>query len=448
MSKLKYYYNQVAQSLTQVTNSTFLQEAVKIAPQFKEVASKVSNGLFTNSDIEYLTTLPTGTDNLSSIYAAFMLVGAQFFDGVDFRNVFDKLGIVDRLHMSTGEYVEYNSVGRIPNVSPSFDIKDGDSPDQNEVRLFHLQQDFLGGKNVEYSNWVTFADYDLRRGLMNEGGIGRIISLVYQAIDLDRVTWEEGLLKESLNRAIHSEKFPLQGSQKFAIAAPKSTVANFTADTFTLDELKSFCYGLDEIAEELDTATYSTMFNSYKFPGNLNKDDYVLILRKGYKSKMQELIPEQYHIDFYEKVRFKTTSFADFGGITYKDSSDNELQPVYDKNGSVVGFVNASYTNVAAAEFSEANNKWTVKYGANHGSTADVILANAVVKIDENEDIMAILVEKGLLVELIQNPFVSRSNYNNRGEYLNTWFNQKKNFIGVNAKKGLVIFKRQQHTEA
>lgn len=445
----KYTYNEVAQGIASISNATFLKEAVNMAPQYASIASKVSNGIFTDSNVEALRTLPTGADNLTEIYGLFMLVAAQRFDGVDFRNVFENMGILDRQNLPLGEYVGQFKVARLESVNPGFDgLKDGDSPDQFEFRPFETEEIFYGGKNKDYQNFFSFKQYDLKRGLMKENGIGQILSLVYQAVDLDRVTKEESEYKEVLNRAIHSTQFPLQGTQKFVLAEPTATVANFTADSFTKEELDSLCLALGNIDEELRTASYTTAFNADKIPGSLNPDDYVLIVRKGYKNKIQQLIANIYHQTFYDRIPFKTHVLSDFGGIEYYADAafTTELQVVYDRHGAPVGLVNASYTNVSPAE-QQSNGTYTVKYGAQQGSTATVTKFAEAYKKDPNEEIMALIVEKGFLFELIQNPFLVQNAPNYRGQYVTTWFSQEANYIGWNCRKGFITISRQQHTE-
>lgn len=445
----KYTYNQVAQGLSSVSNASFLKAAVDMAPQYAAIASRVSNGIFTESNVEALRSLPTGNDNLTEIYGLFMLIAAQRFDKADFRNVFENMGILDRQRMPLGEYVAHFKVARLESVNPGFDgLSDGDSPDQFEFRPFEVEEIFYGGKNKDYQNFFSFKQYDLKRGLMKENGIGEILSLVYQAVDIDRVTKEESEYKEVINRAIHSEQFPLQGTQQFVLDAPKATVANFTANTFTVDELNSLCEALGDIDEELRTASYTTAFNADKIPGNLNPDDYVLVMRKGYKNKVSQMIANIYHQQYYDRIPFKTYLLSDFGGIEYYADAafTTELQVVYDRHGAPVGLVNASYTNVSPAE-QQSNGTYTVKYGANQGSTATVTSFNEAYKKDPNEEIMAILVEKGFLFELIQNPFLVQNAPNYRGQYVTTWFSQEANYIGWNCRKGFITISRQQHTE-
>lgn len=445
----KYTYNQVAQSLSSISNATFLKEAIKMAPQYASVASKVSNGIFTESTVEALRQLPTGQDNLTDIYGLFMIIGAQRFDKIDFRNVFENMGILERYNMSMGEYVAHFKVARLESVNPGFDgLKDGDSPDQFQFRPFEVEEIFYGGKNKDYQNFFSLKQYDLKRGLMKENGIGEIVSLVFQAVDIDRVTKEEAEYKEVLNRAIHSEQFPLQGTQKFVLAEPTATVANFTADSFTQEELDSLCLALGNIDEELRTASYTTAFNADKMPGNLNPDEYILVMRKGYKNKIQQMIANIYHQTFYDRIPFKTFVLPDFGGIKYyaEAALTTELQVVYDVHGAPVGLVNASYTNVSKAE-QGANGTYTVKYGTNQGSTATVTkFADAYIK-DPNEKIMGLIIEKGFLFELIQNPFLIQNAPNYLGQYVNTIFSQEANFLGWNCRKGFITISRQQHTE-
>ena len=185
-----------------------------------------------------MSQLPTGQDNVSNFYSIACLVGMQFVDYAGFRNKVDEIGVIERLAMPFAEYIQRNRVKRIKNVNPAWKgLKDGDSVDPYIVRKPEIEQDYYGGKNVAYQTFITMQEFDLKRGWLSENGIGEIVGAVFNMIDLDRAEFDYGLYKEALNGAINSTSHALQGSQKIELAAPTSTVANFTAATFTKAEL-------------------------------------------------------------------------------------------------------------------------------------------------------------------------------------------------------------------
>lgn len=441
----KYPFKTVASTVTKMSNADFLQKVAELAPQFKEVASKVAKEGFTESNFEAMSQLPTGQDNVSNFYSIACLVGMQFVDYAGFKNKVDEIGVIERLAMPFAEYIQRNRVKRIKNVNPAWKgLKDGDSVDPYVVRKPEIEQDYYGGKNVAYQTFITMQEFDLKRGWLSENGIGNIVGAVFNMIDLDRAEFDYALYKEALNGAINSTSHALQGSQKIVLAAPTATVANFTAATFTKAELVELVEDVIDIGEAIESNVTLNTFNAAKYPMPINTSDLVMMIRPGYKAKIRTLLADVYH-DENLKIPFEMKVVENFGGLVPFDSDNAELQPVYDSLGAMVGYVKKSYTNVSAATYDETNDKYTVKYGAQQGSTADVTPESGVDHyVDPNEKVIAVIAQKGLIFELIQNPFNVRPIFNPRGEYTNTFFNQLDNYLGVNYTKALITISRQQ----
>lgn len=441
----KYSFKTVASTVTKMSNADFLENIAELAPQFREVASRVSKEGFTESNFEAMSQLPTGQDNVSNFYSIACLVGMQFVDYAGFKNKVDEIGVIERLAMPFAEYIQRNRVKRIKNVNPAWKgLNDGDSVDPYVVRKPEIEQDYYGGKNVAYQTFITMQEFDLKRGWLTENGIGNIVGAVFNMIDLDRAEFDYALYKEALNGAINSTEHPLQGSQKLELSAPTSTVANFTAATFSKDELVELVENLIDIGEAIESNVSLTTFNAAKYPMPIDTSDLVMMIRPGYKAKIRTMLADVYH-DENLKIPFEMKVVENFGGLVPYDGDNAELQPVYDALGSMVGYVKKSYTNVSAATYDKTNDKYTVRYGAQQGSTTDVTPESGVDHyVDPNEKVIAVLAQKGLIFELIQNPFNVRPIFNPRGEYTNTYFNQLDNYLGVNYSKALITISRQQ----
>lgn len=442
----KYPFKTVASTVTKMSNADFLTKVAELAPQFKEIASRVAKEGFTESNFEAMSQLPTGQDNVTNFYSIACLVGMQFVDYAGFRNKVDEIGIIERLAMPFAEYIQRNRVKRIKNVNPAWKgLKDGDSVDPYVVRKPEIEQDYYGGKNVAYQTFITMQEWDLKRGWLSENGIGDIVGAVFNMIDLDRAEFDYAIFNEAINGAINSTNHPLQGSQKLEIVAPTATVANFTAATFTKEELIDLVSIVRNIGTAIDTSVTVTEFNAAKYPMRIDKSDLVMLVRAGYVDKMERLLLYNEFNPEFLKIPFEMKEVQNFGGLVPFDSDNAELQPVYDSLGAMVGYVKKSYTNVSAATYNETNDKYTVKYGAQQGSTADVTPESGVDHyVDPNEKVIAVIAQKGLIFELIQNPFNVRPIFNPRGEYTNTFFNQLDNYLGVNYTKALITISRQQ----
>ena len=62
--------------------------------------------------------------------------------------------------------------------------------------------------------------------------------------------------------------------------------------------------------------------------------------------------------------------------------------------------------------------------------------------VDPNADVIAVIAQKGLVFETIQNPLNVRSVFNGRGEYVNTFFNEKNNGINYDHTKNLITISK------
>lgn len=442
----KYPFKTVASTVTKMSNADFLQKVAELSPQFKEIAAKVTKEGFTEGTFEAMSQLPTQGSAVTEFYRVACLVGMQFVDYAGFRNKVDELGIVEKIAMPLGRYVERNRVGRIKNVNPAWKgLKDGDSPDQFQVRRPEILQDFYAGAPIDYSNFITIEDFgDLKKAWLTENGIGNIVGAIFNMIDLDRAEFDYTVFKEALAKAINSTDHPLQGSQKIELAAPTATVANFTAATFTKAELIDLVENLIDIGEAIESSVTTTEFNAAKYPMPLDTSDLVMLVRTGYKAKIRTLLADVYH-DENLKIPFDMKVVETFVPLVPFDSSNAELQPVYDGLGAMVGYVKKSYTNVSTATYDATNDKYTVTYGAQGGSTTDVTPESGVDHyVDPLEKTVCILCQKSLIFELMQNPPVVRNSLNNRALYENVFFHQPDNYVGVNYTKALILINRQQ----
>ena len=440
----KYPFRVVKSTVTKVTNATFLEEVAKLAPQFKQIAARDSANIFTEAGFEAMSQLPTGHDNVSDFYSVALMVGLQFVDYAKFNSKADEIGVLERFALPLAEYIQRNRIGRIQNVNPAWKgLKDGDSVDPYIVKKPEVIQDFYGGKNEAYQAIITFQEFDLKRGWLTEGGIGEIVGAIYNMVDLNRAEYEYGLVMNGLHAALSSETHPMQGTQKIALVTPDSAPANYTADTFTKAELIDLVENTLNIGEAFEASVSLTTFNSAKYPSKADTKDLVMLVRTGYKAKIRTMLADVYH-DENLKIPFDMKVVENFGGLVPYDSDNAKLTPIYSKLGEMVGYI----TEAAAAEhpnayavYNEANDTWGVVDGAT--SLGPVVAVNAVDHyVDPHEKTVAVIVEKGLLFELIQNPFNVRSIFNPRGEYTNTFFNQLDNFMGYNYTKTLIEIDR------
>lgn len=405
--------------MAKLTNAQFLTAVSKVAPEFKEMAAKNSRDVFTESGFQALQNLPGTEDAVTRFYNIALMVGLQTVDHAKFKDVLASMGILERLNMSMGAYKQENHVQRIKNVNPAFlgkdgkGLKNGDSVDPYVVRKPVIDQDYYG-LNWNYQNWFTLQDFDLRLGWITPGnGIQSIVSAIYEMVDLDRIETEYSKFFEVLNGAINSTTHPLADTQQIKLDS--------WTENPTDDEVEALIRVLKNIVEVFDSMPSVDIYNAGKYPNGAEASDMTMLVRLGIKSRIDTLMAYVFGPE-YLQFPIKVKAVPNFGGIKHYASSDTgfttELIPVTDKDGVYTGYYSVD------------------------GTASGQIAGADTVEVDPNSDVIAVIAQKGVIFELIQNEMKIRPIINPRGEYQNTFFNQMNNGINYNHNKNLITISK------
>ena len=405
--------------MAKLTNAQFLTAVSKVAPEFKEMAAKNSRDVFTESGFQALQNLPGTEDAVTRFYNIALMVGLQTVEHAKFKDVLAAMGILERLQMSMGAYKQENHVQRIKNVNPAFlgkdgkGLKNGDSVDPYVVRKPVIDQDYFG-LNWNYQNWFTLQDFDLRLGWITPGdGIQSIVSAIYEMVDLDRIETEYSKFFEVLNGAINSTEHPLTDTQQIKLDS--------WAENPTDDEVEALIRVLKNIVEVFDSMPSVDIYNAGQYPNGAEASDMTMLVRLGIKSRIDTLMAYVFGPE-YLQFPIKVKAVPNFGGIKHYAASDasftTELIPVTDKDGVYTGYYSAD------------------------GTESGQIAGSETVEVDPNKDIIAVIAQKGVIFELIQNEMKVRPIINPRGEYQNTFFNQMNNGINYNHNRNLITISK------
>lgn len=405
--------------MAKLTNAQFLTAVSKVAPEFKEMAAKNSRDVFTESGFQALQNLPGTEDAVTRFYNIALMVGLQTVEHAKFKDVLASMGILERLNMSMGAYKQENHVQRIKNVNPAFlgkdgkGLKNGDSVDPYVVRKPVIDQDYYG-LNWNYQNWFTLQDFDLRLGWITPGnGIQSIVSAIYEMVDLDRIETEYSKFFEVLNGAINSTTHPLADTQQIKLDS--------WTENPTDDEVEALIRVLKNIVEVFDSMPSVDIYNAGKYPNGAEASDMTMLVRLGIKSRIDTLMAYVFGPE-YLQFPIKVKAVPNFGGIKHYASSDTgfttELIPVTDKDGVYTGYYSVD------------------------GTASGQIAGADTVEVDPNSDVIAVIAQKGVIFELIQNEMKVRPIINPRGEYQNTFFNQMNNGINYNHHKNLITISK------
>lgn len=405
--------------MAKLTNAQFLTAVSKVAPEFKEMAAKNSRDVFTEAGFQALQNLPGTEDAVTRFYNIALMVGLQTVEHAKFKDVLASMGILERLQMSMGAYKQENHVQRIKNVNPAFlgtdgkGLKNGDSVDPYVVRKPVIDQDYFG-LNWNYQNWFTLQDFDLKLGWVTPNdGVQSIVSAIYEMVDLDRIETEYSKFFEVLNGAINSTAHPLTDTQQIKLDS--------WGETPTDDEVEALIRVLKNIVEVFDSMPSVDIYNAGKYPNGGEASDMTMLVRLGIKSRIDTLMAYVFGPE-YLQFPIKVKAVPNFGGIKHYAASDasftTELIPVTDKDGVYTGYYSAD------------------------GTASGQIAGADTVEVDPNKDIIAVIAQKGVIFELIQNEMRVRPIINPRGEYQNTFFNQMNNGINYNHNKNLITISK------
>lgn len=405
--------------MAKLTNAQFLTAVSKVAPEFKEMAAKNSRDVFTESGFQALKNLPGTEDAVTRFYNIALMVGLQTVEHAKFKDVLAAMGILERLQMSMGAYKQENHVQRIKNVNPAFlgtdgkGLKNGDSVDPYVVRKPVIDQDYYG-LNWNYQNWFTLQDFDLRLGWITpDNGVQSIVSAIYEMVDLDRIETEYSKFFEVLNGAINSTAHPLMDTQQIKLDS--------FGENPTDDEVESLIRVLKNIVEVFDSMPSVDIYNAGHYPNGAEASDMTMLVRLGIKSRIDTLMAYVFGPE-YLQFPIKVKAVPNFGGIKHYAASDTsfttELIPVTDKDGVYTGYYSAD------------------------GTESGQIAGSDTVEVDPNKDVIAVIAQKGVIFELIQNEMKVRPIINPRGEYQNTFFNQMNNGINYNHNRNLITISK------
>jgi len=406
--------------MAKLTNAQFLTAVSKVAPEFKELAAKNAREVFTEAGYQSLQNIP-GTENAETrFYNIALLVGLQTVEHARFKDVLANMGILERLQMSMGAYKQENRVQRIKNVNPAWlgsdgtGLKNGDSVDPYVVRKPVIDQNYYG-INWNYQNFFTLQDFDLKLGWVTPNdGIQSIVSAIYEMVDLDRLETEFSKFFEVLNGALNSTDHPLADTQQIVLDS-------WTDASPTDAEVEALIRVLKNIVEVFDSMPSVDIYNAGQYPNGADVSDMTMLVRVGIKSKIDTVMAYVFGPE-YLQFPIKVKSVPNFGGVKHYASTDadfeNELVPVVDNYGAFTGYYSAD------------------------GTTTGQIAEADTVEVDPNEDVIAVIAQKGVIFELIQNEMKVRPIINPRGEYQNTFFNQMNNGINYNHFKNLITISK------
>lgn len=407
----------------------------KTNPNFKSHTAEGTKDLFTERGFEAIK--QSDTDTLNEFFKLSMRVAFQKIDVSKAKNPLGDAGIVQTYDTPNGGFVQRMAVNSIKPVTPAFkNLQDGDSVDPYIVRKPEQAERFFQ-QNFDYQSFITLQDFQIKTAFINEYGMSALIAGIMNGLMNGYTLQEYVNTLEALNTAINSTDYALQDSQKVTIST--WTDAD-NPDTDSLEELVLKC---KDIATQMEVTAQTSQLNALKFATTYSPSDFVLLLRAGIKNRIQmALITGAYNPETLT-IPFTIKEVENFGGLTpYESDGTTALQEVYDRFGTVVGYINATATiNQPARKRSNGKYEVNITIGGNTAWT-DTYDEDSIVWDDPNEDVIGVIAQKGIIFKNIQNGLETRPIMNPRGLYTNFWVSSPNNAIVVDPLYAMILLKK------
>lgn len=425
------------QTLSGISNADFWKMARAMNPNFRNHTSEGTKDFFTAQGFEALRV--NDAQAINEWFELSIRIAFQKLDISKARNPLADIGLVEMYNTPNGGFVQRIAINSIKPITPKYKgLEDGMSVDPYVVRKSTQQERFFS-QNFDYASLITIQDFQVKQIFLSDYGMGEFLAGIMQGFENGYKLQEYVNTKEAINTAINSTEYPLKETQVIE-------VSNFNTSAPTDANLKELILDIKDLATAMKVQAQTGMYNANGFETVVDNSEYVCLMRAGIKNRIQMQLEVGAFNPDRLTIPFNVEEISDFGGLVpYSvDSSttpatETELQEVYDVLGVVVGYIDASVT-VNGYATKDAQGRWIVNVTSG-STTADttIVSPDDVTWKDTNDEVIAIIAQKGLIFENRQNPYEVRPIYNPRGLYTNFWANSPNNAINVDPNYNLVV---------
>lgn len=370
-------------------------------PTFASHTSKGTADLFTARGYEQLKAdNPTALDEF---YELSVKVYTQFIDTDRATDDLENKGFGESYNVPYGQIIQRISTEPTLPVSPAYKgLKNGESIDPFVVWKPEVSQRFFT-QNFDYQSLITMPDdYVYKTIFTTEGGMdGYLRSQIMASLDAGYTAQKYLNKLNAISAYLNSTDHPLKDTQKYNWSAAKGAE--------TADDLRDFIMLINDLVEAMTMGPYNNAFNALGHNNVQDASRLKLLIRPGYKNRINAVLMSNTYHDDRLNMPVDMIVVKNFGGLIPTSDGETEVYPVYDALGHEIGF----NTEKNASEVS--------------------IKKSDVIYKDPNADTVALLADKGLLFEGIQNPYTIEPIRNPRGKYTNFWASSPNNTVAVDA---------------
>lgn len=395
-----------------ITNLNLWNELRKMYPQFQSQTSEGTKDLFSDVGFEKLQNY--NTQILNDFFNLSVRVALQIVNISHAKDPLADKGFGEYFDSPNGGVIQRMAVDTIKPVSPAYkSLLDFDSLDPYIVRKPKTSERFFN-INFDYQSLITIQDFQMKQIFISEFGMAEYLSGIMVGLENGYINQVYLNKLQALNAGINSTVNPLQDTQ---------VVSTVVSATPTATELTNLLLTIKNVKSAMVIAQTSA-FNAMKFNSVQDESRLKLLVRPDFANQISTLVlagtfnPEQLSLGI---DLIPVTNFGGLSPVKVKvNPTDAEvpLYPVYDKLGTQIGWNTVIGSAVVTVE--NGNETWS----------------------DPNEDVIAVLADKGLIFETKQNPYSVRPIINPRGLYTNYWASSPNNSINIDPLYNMVVFKK------
>lgn len=313
------------------------------------------------------------------------------------RDVLYEKGFGESYEVPWGGYIQRMSVDSVKPLSPAYvDLVDGGTVDPFVIRKPKVGNRFFR-PNFNYQSLITIPDmWQTKQMFMAEYGMSEFLNGVYTSLENGYILQTYLNKLECLNHALNDTEYPLQDSQKVTVTL---------SDDPTETELANFILAVKNVITSMEVSAQSGAYNAGKFKTVQDKGRLKLLIRAGLKNLIDVRTMVGAFNPEYLSLGIDIIEVPNFGGlIPYAEAAyTTQLYPAYNSLGEQIG------------------------YNTQEGQTTATYTEEQVYWKDPNESTIAILADKGLVFEMLRNPYTVSPIYNPRGMYTDAWANSPDN---------------------
>lgn len=429
-----------------ISNVDLWNEVRNFSPSFASHTSEATSDLFTAKGFEQLSS--DGSAILNEFMGLSIRVFLQKITVASVKDLLDDQDFGEDYSSNMGGIAQRIAISSAKPIS-SVPIIEGGTSDPFVQHLAKTEERMFD-QNFDYASLITVPDKALIKNMfLSEDGLSNYVAGIMIALS-NGYKLQKYLNKlEALNAGIHSEAFPLKDTQKYE------------ADDLT--DAASIIAFIELVRNIVDAMVFnpaSGAFNALGFESTQDKDRLRILVRPQLMNKIATISrlnsPENMNLpikmvqipdfgglipyitggDVFAKGTIRTDSSANPTSATYKTATTNAVDVTIPGQAVIknaVDIYDDLGTHVAFA--------FTIT--AEGSSTSYYIPDDLVSKEDPNEDVMAIIADKGYLFTTTQNPYEVEPIRNPRPySYTNYWAKSEHNSIKVDHLYNLVTISK------